>query len=94
MNLDPQGPKAERRAVVCRAELAAAEAATAALEAIDNALILGNQLGVATFGFDQLQACRGPLSQLINPHGRLVALATNELRTLEAAEPGPGGEAA
>jgi len=87
VNLDT---KAERTAVMSRAVLEAVDAAHRALEAIDRARITGNQLGVATFGWPELQACRGPLATLIHPHGRATVMSRNELATLDP----PGGEAA
>ncbi|HKS45538.1 MAG TPA: hypothetical protein VJT49_10570 [Amycolatopsis sp.] len=62
-----------------RAVLAAVEAAQAALTAIDTALATGQRLGVATFGFAELMACRHPLATLTHEHGRAVSLSRNEI---------------
>jgi hypothetical protein len=69
------GPNQE----MARAVLAAAEAARAALAAINTALATGQRLGVPTFGFGQLMACRAPLDALIAEHGPAVNLSRNEL---------------
>jgi hypothetical protein len=66
------------------AVLAATDAAAVALTAINTALATGGQLGVATFGFNELMAARGPLGVLINEHGPAVALARNELVAVAA----------
>jgi hypothetical protein len=83
--------KAERTAVMSRAVLEAVDAAHRALEAIDLALITGNQLGVAVFGWPELEACKGPLRTLIHSQGRATFMSRHVLDTLD---PGPGGDTA
>ena len=74
---------------MARAVLAATEAATTALHAINTALATGGELGVPVFGFAELMAARGPLGALTHEHGPAIALARNELASLAAATDSP-----
>lgn len=68
---------------MARAVLAAVDAAGAALAAINTALATGQRLGVSTFGFAQLMACRHPLDTLTAEHGPAVALSRNEIQAAQ-----------
>lgn len=72
---------------MARAVLDATNAAEQALRAIDTALALGGELGVAVFGFGQLMGCRQPLAALVTEHGPAVALSRNEIQAAQGETP-------